>query len=528
MVISYLHYHFANNKSSFGSADYNVEKQKEILRQQKQAWNDRNKSMLASTKGTTELGNVISFLAGKDSSQLRKQVYDAERGNIQIPSFNVDGISIGTLGYRKNGAFGKTGFAKAQELVNHFDLFKTGLDNALCQSYQVIKEELDSIKGEIVNDYLKSKRLAEKPPDFNQQVIKEFLKHDGLKSFRKKGDSPSQTAKRKLALLASVLPEFDMGSATSLKYSTKSSKKGDMEDIHSEAEFIAILAGKCSGMWNSVISGVGEVGALHAEKIVAKKVAEELGVFVSGERTGTRQISGESFSVTKKTQTNSALENWIQENKKAQTNKVVSKGDATIVLTENDVEAHYGLTVKELSGLSPNIDGSVTASVKLVDSTNFLEAANRAFSGNGIAYMYNLAGGHGDSKQYTNAELDSMWEQLKQTVVVSNTLHALAGLPSENVIYMVVNGQAFSIGDVIQQIIDRSQDNYSPIGASFKMVKRATMMNKNRWITIGNSRKTQNKDAANQRSQIAIDEISQYLLSAKMTIHLNFLLSIMK
>lgn len=526
-VISYLHYYFAHADmySSFGSADYNAAKQKEILMQQKRLF-DLNRQKNMSQLDTQKFGSAIEFLMGNsgESRVVRENVYNqSSSANTPVPiNFDVDGMSIGSLGSK-----GKAALAKAQEIASNIDLFNNGLTNALNQAVTLVNDNLDNYKSKIIQSYVQAKGLSSdlSSSELAQKIIQDFLTHNGL-SFLKDSSSSLTTVLNKLTLLAAALPEFKSGMGSSFKYNSDS--KRTMKSISSDAEFISVLAGKCSGLWNNIKGSAGEMAVLQGELAVSKRAARGF-ADAQAEITGNKRVSGGQWAnISKQTKVNDSMTEFLKL-KDMSLSDHVSKADVTVTLTENGVVVNYGLSVKEFKPASSDTKGTV-GKVTIQDSTSFLESANRAFSGNGIAYMYNLAGGHGNSnvnlegaETYSNADLNSMWEELKRTVVISNFLYYLVGLPKENVYFLVGNKKVYDMSDIIDSVIGKPE----LLSNDFKMVSRETMMRSNRWVngTEGIAGTNQNKKDAETRSKNAISSINNYLEKAKITISLSLLMN---
>lgn len=526
-IISYLHYYFANAdmQSSFGSADYNEAKQKEILMQQKRLF-DLNRQRNTSQLDTQKFGSAIEFLMGNsaESSIVRENVYNqSASANTPVPiDFSVGGVSIGSLGSR-----GKAALAKAQEIASNIDLFNNGLSNALTQAVTLVNSNLDEYKTEVIKSYVQAKGLSSDlgGSELAQRIIQDFLIRDGL-SFLKDSSSSLNTVLNKLTLLATALPEFKSGMGSSFKYNTGSKKT--LKSISSDAEFINVLAGKCSGLWNNIKGAAGEMAVLQGELAVAKRAAKGF-AGVQAEITGNKRVAGSQWAnISRQTKVNDDMTEMLKL-KDMSLSEHVSKADVTVTLTENDVIVNYGLSVKEFKPASPDTNG-VIGKVTIQDNTSFLESANRTFSGNGIAYMYNLAGGHGNSNvdlegvpTYSNEDLNSMWRQLKETVVISNFLYYLVGLPKENVYFLVGNKRVYDMSDIIDSVVG----NPKLLESNFKMVSRETMMRTNRWVdrTEGKAGTNRNMKSAKARSESAIKSINSYLERAKITISLSLLMN---
>ena len=124
---------------------------------------------------------------------------------------------------------------------------------------------------------------------------------------------------------------------------------------------------------------------------------------------------------------------------------------------------------------------------------------------------------------YSNEDLNSMWRQLKETVVISNFLYYLVGLPKENVYFLVGNKRVYDMSDIIDSVVG----NPKLLESNFKMVSRETMMRTNRWVdgTEGKAGTNRNMKSAKARSESAIKSINSYLERAKITISLSLLMN---
>lgn len=521
---TYLHYYFSNNKSSFSSADYDSAKRKSLLEQQSKIYSSHVQNLISNSyKDSEEVGKILDLLINDSTrNNQRKDIYDnVDTSSLTPSSFTVDGISVGSL-----GASMKYIETEAEKILNQTDHFQIELNKVLDQAYNSLGtgSGFEEYKESIVKEYIQKKGLSSSDKSsIATSIINDFLSHDGLKIMQNKGQGTMRTSLNSLTLLAYALPIYEFSGGVS--YSTGRSKTS--VTLNTLPEFFKAIASKTSGHFNNVKGGGAELTAVAAELALHEKIADAVqNTDLSVKTSGDDYISGEYFNINKKVYKTG---NQLDEEDIKNLSFHRSKGDVTVSVSANGVSISYGISVKEYT--KPNT-ASADPTVNLVSKTNFLAAANRILGGNGIAYMYNLAGGHGDGNRrtggstglkWTNAQLDNEWEELKKTVIIGNFLNFIAGLPSENVIYLVANRKIYFIEDIVNAVVE----NESLLSGRVNIVKRETMMRSNKWIN-GQAGENRNALDANTRSNAAISSINAYLQKATITLDVTLLSSMVR
>ena len=504
---SYLHYYFENNESSISSTDFGEAKRTELLKQQKSLYNQHISSM-GSSVVDTEVGKTLDLLINDSKTgNIRRNIYESfDMSSVGPTSFTVEGASIGSLSHILRSVH-----LEAEKILTITDSFTKELDKVVQQAYQTLgaSQAFEDYKDDVIRRYAESKGIAKNSANIDSLIINDFLQHDGLKAMRIKGEGSAKASLDSLILLAESLQTYHFQGGE--KYSTSSSK--ELKTINSLPEFFAVIASKTSGHFNNVKGGSAEIVSKLAELAVHEELAEAVqGTELSASVTGDDYIRGPNWQITKINQkTGDSIDD-----ERFDLEYHRSKGDVSVSISKNGISISYGISVKDYA--TPNTSSN-TLSLSLVSKTSFLSAARRVLANNGIAYMYNLAGGHGSGKgKITNSDLNGYWEDLKTTVVVGNFLHFLAGLPQENVLYLVANRKIYFVSDILDSVINKD----SSLNPTVKMVSRETMMKSNKWVD-GRVGENKNAASANKRSSEAISSISSYLEKATISLDLNLL-----
>lgn len=215
-----------------------------------------------------------------------------------------------------------------------------------------------------------------------------------------------------------------------------------------------------------------------------------------------------------------------------------SKADYTTVLTstENDITltTTIGFSVKSETNVKISSKGITKADIKLQDGTSLFTFLTRdlGLTSHQLNGFIRLAAGHGSNtkagggRAYSSSKLNSVWNKLINYVQAKSLLTALTGVSvvgQSDVLYFILNGKMFSIGDIIQGAADvatRGGDavKLSSIGDGNEPgLKRSTYLNMNQW----KSPKKPKARVAMKRSGEVFDNVVNKMYDTKIRVDLN-------
>lgn len=215
-----------------------------------------------------------------------------------------------------------------------------------------------------------------------------------------------------------------------------------------------------------------------------------------------------------------------------------SKADFTATLTSTDSETtlttNIGFSVKSDAKIKISSDGITKADIKLQDGTPLFTFLTRdlGLTSSQMNGLIRLAAGHGSNtkagggKRYTAARLDSVWNKLIQYVQAKSLLTALTGVSvvgQSDVLYFVLNGKMFSIGDIIQGAAGVAAQGGSAVKLTafsedeVPGLKRSTYYNMNKWVAPREKRTS----VAIKRSEEVFGKVVNRMYDTKIKIDLN-------
>ena len=546
---SYIHYYFVDNESSVSTKNYNLEKRKALMKDHQRVYKANKERMLKEkNNANSTLGEIIDSLTGKEGiSELEKAIanYNADESK-QTNEFimkDQEGNDIGIGSIANRNAFLN---AKAENIAMMVDSFKKELDKVIQQAYNTLckGESWKDYKNSVIEQYCALKKngasySSDSDTGFNffdsktqSMVVQDFLTHEGFKKVKvtdSKSYSKMENCLRSLILLAESLPEYGDGANYSgYTHSTKGSK-GKNSKIKDANEFYNIIARKVNGLFSNVKGEGAELAVVKCAEKVGKEIAGEA---VEVVQTGKDYSSGPGWlTVSTNVQRDPELE---EISKRSSFDNNVSKGDVRVIVTEDKIQIVYGLSVKQYN---PPSSTSNFGSIDIVSNTNFYTAAKNVLKNNGLAYLENLAAGHGngggvgkdrkinnkDDDPITTAELNTMWDDLSNFVIAGNALQYLVGLPGENTMFLVYNGKVTSVDTIIDALVENPDlltGSFSKSSGSGKP-SRNVMMRMNKWIPIKGEKTF--REAANERSNKTLGSLEDYLTKMTLTVNMKLL-----
>lgn len=237
-----------------------------------------------------------------------------------------------------------------------------------------------------------------------------------------------------------------------------------------EANVITKLAGKIGGTLSNAGGALIEVADAQAINKYQKQLKP---LFTEAEKAFLKAVvtGGSEGGVHVKTnyRTDEKFKQWLDKLDKQQAG-TYNKNDVTILFNDNEVALTIGLTVKNYNAKTPISERTI----KIQDSTPLLTILSKAINSSSISeeQVYNIAAGWqkdgeegvesgwADAKEYKGS-LQNKWKALVDYSVAANFLDFLAGDGSlgSNNLALVINGELFSIGDIIE-MVQQDPDKY--------------------------------------------------------------------
>lgn len=514
--MDYLHYwftHYDGGGKSLDVTEINRLKRVELIERQISALNQRN-AAITNGAGTDEFGKMIDYLTTQQGNM--KSIYEGTASGSSA-DVTIAGTSISSLGSMGLSNISSKIAASAEELSYLLFEFQYTLTDVLESAYKQLNSDIPftEFQNRLVQAYAENKQLP--TSEVGKSIIQDFLKTNGLKGLPKTSTSLEAYLQR-LALLAYAIPSYG---GESYNFST-GSRSGTVSSV---PEFFKIIASKTSGTLNFVRKEAGELAVMKAEAdVVADFVKQLQDVNTQIHQTSRKMVSNNgngwlSADVTVK----SNFDNVSTD--KSKSNMRLSRGDVEVNVNNSTVSVTYGINVKD-----QNINRqSKYQNINLVRNMPFVNAYRTVFSGygNNMDFLYQLAAGH-EGGEYSDSVLSLYWNEMIDTVVKGSMLDALAGLPQENVIYLSLNGQMFSIADIAQRILNSEVGGNLAGGADLSYstlgLNRENSVAVNRWI----GSPTKNTVYALQRSEAVLPQIQAYLNRAKITIDLKLLTTLIR
>lgn len=511
--MDYLHYWFGHyNGGGLNLSDINHLKRVELIENQIKSFNTRT-AALSNSAGTDEFGQMIDFLTNQgNNSANKKAIFEGQdSSNVTIGGMNV--ASIASMGI---GNIEKAITQNAEELSYALFEFQYSLTNAIEDAYSQLNSDVafSEFQGRIVQEYAQNKRVS--GSNIGKSILQDFLKVNGFKGLISSGSTSLESYLQRLALLAYAIPSYG---GESYGYST-GTRSGIANNV---PQFFKIIASKTSGLLSFVKRETGELAVMKAQDDLIKDF--------------TKKIQDVNTSIRKMKPLSKGKEGWLSgsisvesdfdnlPSDKTKSNVRYSKGDVAVTVNSSNVSVTYGINVKDFKVNK----GAKYQNINLSRSIPFLQAYANVFGGysNSLDFLYQLAAGHGDGVEgYSDGVLNLYWNELVDTVVKGSFLDAIAGMPSDNVIYLTLNGKIFNIGDVAQRILNSEMGMSSGMSLSYSasgLDKSNTTDVINKWIGPNNRSAYHGRE----RSRVALPQVQSYLNRARINLDLKVLTALM-
>lgn len=421
-----------------------------------------------------------------------------------------------------------------EELANSISSFLSEFYIRLVEMAEKLNVSLGDFSKEVINSYAQKRGVRIGSKRFSKMVISDFIHHKGIVSLNLDGSAGTgstniESCLKAMVLLAEALPDFGVGGRQelgSMKYSTGSSRGEKISGSGSAT--LGIIAGKLQGLWSNVVGAGAEIAWQKAEETGLKKFDKKLEKIFS--KISGQNYSGKNLNISVEVTGDKTTE-------KTKEIKSAAKSDVTITVSDNNVTVSYGVSVKQYK-YNPKAGVSY---IKLVSGTSFLKAAEKyTNAGKDRGYLLNLAGGHPNDikglyggNAFSTANLNSLWDELVQSVVIMNFLDVIAGLGTtamDNVLYLVSNGNVYAIDDILINLINNPDSIGSRIyketktkrGAGSKSLTRASLVKMNSWIYKKYRNRSLDRDTekGKERSAAASSAIYSALEAQKLEVTL--------
>lgn len=510
--MDYLHYYFGNYlRDNPEDLSYiSRGKRVELIQRQVSLLKARNKA-IQDMESTNEFGNLLDMFSGEAARSTMEEVYMG----LSHSAPQIQGVEISSIANMSVENISKKIVADANNLSDIIIDFYNSLLSRLEGAYKLLNssEAFDAFQERIIQEYCNNNHIPES--NAAAQILQDFLSSEGLKSV--KGSSALETYIQRLSLMAYSLASFEGGPVS---YGTTRGGTGTASTL---PEFFKIISQKTTGLWNNVIGRVGEMASAAGYEQVVAKAAKEFNKldFEIDSLAGFDEVTGNSWlecSINKTGQLHLPEETTVFQ---------TSTKDVNIRVTNGLVHADYGVTVKDYK-MKKN---AKYQTIRLGSSLSFLDAYNKVYGKNDL--VYSLAAGHGtDSRAndsallLSDASLDKYWNDLVAITVAGSVLDTLAGTPQENTVVLSVNGQLFSIEEVMEQVAQSvlGEDSAMSATGSLLGLKRSELLEDNRWYKPD----WRNYASSKRRSADVLPGVVSTLNAARLNINLKILSTLLR
>lgn len=227
-----------------------------------------------------------------------------------------------------------------------------------------------------------------------------------------------------------------------------------------------------------------------------------------------------TFAVNVNIQKNAAFSRILDELKSsgAQISQQVSKADTGFTVTNGEVNANIGFSVKAGKEAQINgITGKVTG-ISLQSGTPLSTLLFREMGLDSATYqsVLQLLVGHD-----TGQGLDAQWAKLKEQLTYLSAVATLCGSSiGGQALFMVLDGRVIPMEKILMDIF-ANPTKITSLGMSANDssvgLQRSTYVNLNQWIGYGSA----NPENAYERSNMLWSSAANTLFNTKITIHLN-------
>lgn len=508
---NYLHYYFddADNIQPINNITYN-----QIMNQQIQYFRSR-KNIMQKQSGLNQkdFADLINILTS-DSNGIKRQIFEQEMGEFANNS-GIDNLTYSQFGNMDIDKLNDLLQQKAQTLANSINIFTKKLEEYLEKAYKKLSNTStwEEYKQDLIIQYCKAKHVSLDNGNLNSLIIQDFLQHEGLNKLKIKKTSGSyETAIQNLTLLAAALPDIqDFTSGRSIiNYSTgyEGAKqiKGSGEGL--TLQLLQVIARKVSGGFSNVKGFGAEMAWADAEIQSQNKIMKEI-------QKINKQLQKKDIVVK-------SGDSYVQRD----VGKRVSKGDVVVTITNDNVYISYGISVKNYKRPSLGLN---IPHITLGTYSNFLNLANKTGYNDYSLVHYAAAHQYRNGKGTSNTELYEYWETIKQQTTMMNIVDILAGQGKEgadNVLVLVINGNAFTIDEVLSKLINGSNAKGQLNVSNTGLGGRDRLIKLNTWKKDSN--KNGGSDEAENRGKQSYKAVIDKLSKSRFRVSLNNIAALIK
>ena len=543
--MTYLHYWYDDYESSpWKEMDFNAKKKQIVTEQLARFSEIKKKSFSSKDISKEDYEKTLEIFLGKNTQQERKQIFEGRLG-MSAKDFLIDvknsGFNVRTGSYQAFNNALKAGEVDLSSIAETTQTYINKLNENLDTTFNKLftGNTWKKYKEDVISSYLKSKGEETPTSETGLELLEEFKSEAGRRQFIKLSDtlltdkngnaydSVIQGSLKQLAGIAAGL-ELAGGSAA---YTGDSSYFKEMARI-------------VPGLMTNVAGSGLEVVVADAEENICDGVItsqlEKLGFKVQSIGNGVITCGTSVIQDPAITQDSKGKDKSLHRSTAdVRVSYEVSNGQGKMTID-------YGINVKNYQTIRTNADGIKYVDLKIKDGISFMDAlqyGELGFRGSGFyTYLYNLAGGHPETRKNKNGttgpELTQRWKELVELATLNGLLAGLVGSGTDydrNLILMI-NGTPYTMDEVLNKVLnDKDETNAHFVG---KARYRGPLMDLNYWRsdTTGNDgkgskgRQTHNTKkydtaVAKHRSQQAIQDIHRSLEETKLKIYLKFFLS---
>ena len=506
---NYLHYYFddADNIQPINNITYN-----QIINQQIQYFRSRKKIMQQQSGLNQEDFVSLVEILTSDSQGIKKQIFEQEMGQFANDT-GIENLTYSQFGNMNIDELSNLLEKQTQGLADSINTFTTKLEEYLEIAYKKITNTAtwEEYKQDLVIQYCKAKHVSPDNGNLNNMIIQDFLQHEGLKKLKITNSSGSyETAIQNLTLLASALPDIQnfTDGRSIINYSTgydgAKQIRGTGEGL--TLRLLQVIARKVSGGFSNVKGFGAEMAWANAE--------------IQGQNKLMKEIQAVNKEIQKKDISVKSGDSYIQRD----VGKRVSKGDVTVTVTNDNVFISYGISVKNYG--KPSL-GLNIPHITLGTYSNFLDLANKAGYNDYSLVHYAAAHQYRNKTGTSNSQLYQYWETIKQQTATMNIVDILAGQgqdSSDNVLVLVINGNAFTIDEILSKLVNEN-DTKKQLGIS-----NTGLGGKNRLISLNTWKRDSNKngsmDEAENRGKQSYKAVIEKLSRSRFRISLNNIIAL--
>ena len=513
----YLHYYYDNfikgpQYSSSIASKFNYAKvASEYLGpdgKMAQQYSERMSSMVSyNGEAIKNYEELLDFFADPDSSSAKAQMENFE-------PIKSDFKPVAALNEAKS-ITSESARSEAEKIAETVQIFQSSLTSAIDGILQQLgsKATAGEYCSEVVRAYAEKRGLGgtESGSARRQVIISSVISRKGLIDL---GDIAGegvgtqnkslQTSLRKAALLADSIADFGTESG-----SAALAESGDSDKV------LLTIANKLRGLFGNINRSGAALGWAVAEKNAEAVIVKELdGKVDSLIRSGAGSQGGGGIGYSVEVDKED-----IPDSEKQEVHGSITKSGTTVSYDYNGVHVSYDVFLK-----SSTIQTRANfQSINLVSNADFMNCYTKYCGGGeaAMAYLYNVAAGH--SLYTRNSDIAATWNELINTVVLTNYVDFLAGIGKEtgrnpNNLYLVFNGEMIPIKDIINhlQLDSISGKLNNNLGDRFKFVELSIFKDE---AFFGGSI----ENAKWARSNEATAAMSKLFSQAKFSISLNSL-----